>query len=392
MANLASSGTMIDATVVVGGIDVAIWLWLLLCHGWFWRTDQRLPASAEPARWPSVAIVVPARNEADVLPATLPSLLAQQYDGPARVILVDDNSDDGTPELANRLAISVGGDGVPLTITSPGAPPHGWTGKLWALNHGVAQAGEVDYLLLTDADITHAPRSLDRLVAAATSGRDLVSQMAVLRTETVWERLIVPAFVYFFAMLFPFHWVNSSGKRTSAAAGGCVLVRRKALERAGGIAAIRGEVIDDVALARLVKRAGGRIWLGLAGQVRSARPYPRLADLWHMIARSAYSQVRYSPVLLAGTVIGLALAFLAPPLVAIVGALTGHWVTLALGGLAWVLMAGTFIPMLRYYGRPVVTALLLPGIALLYVLMTLDSARRHWLGRGATWKGRSYSS
>ncbi|NKQ53024.1 glycosyltransferase [Amycolatopsis sp. K13G38] len=357
---------------------LAVWSGLAVCHGWFWRTDQRLPPLVPPRRWPSVAVVVPARDEAEVLPTTLPTLLAQRYPGQARVILVDDNSGDGTGDLARGLAASAG---LPLTVSTPGEPPAGWTGKLWAVAHGVAEAGAVDYLLFTDADIAHGPGTLEDLVMAAEGGRDLVSQMALLRAETAWERLIVPAFVYFFAMLYPFRRVNSPRARTAAAAGGCVLVRRTVLEEAGGIAAIRGAVIDDVALARLVKSAGGRIWLGLAETVHSVRPYPRLADLWHMVARSAYTQLRHSPLLLAGTVLGMAVVFLAPPALA-----AFSWPA----ALAWLLMAATFVPMARYYRRPRASGLLLPLTAFLYTAMTVDSARRHWLGRGARWKGRHY--
>jgi hopene-associated glycosyltransferase HpnB len=373
----------------LAGLTLLTWLYLAACHGGFWRTDQRLPARRRPERWPSVAVVVPARDEAAMLPATLPSLLGQDYPGTARVVLVDDGSTDGTAALAERLGRECGG--LPLTVTAPGDAPEGWAGKVWAVRHGVAEAGEVDYLLLTDADIAHRPRSLAAMVEAATAGRlDAVSQMAVLRTRTGWERLIVPAFVYFFAMLYPFRRVNRPGARTAASAGGCCLVRREALRRAGGIAAIRGAVIDDVALARAVKRSGGRIWLGLADEVHSVRPYPTLRTLWDMVARSAYAQLRYSPVVLLGTVLGLALVFLAPPVTAVAGALRGDRLVLLGGAGAWLLMAATYRPMLRYYRRPAAAALLLPVTALLYLLMTVDSAVRHWRGRGATWKGRSY--
>jgi hopene-associated glycosyltransferase HpnB len=360
----------------LAAISVAAWLWLALVWGRFWRTDQRLPACVRPDGWPSVAIIVPARDEAAMLPQTLPSLLTQNYAGPMRVIVVDDGSADGTGSLARSLGAEV---------VDAGDPPPGWTGKLNALRCGFEEAPEADFVLFTDADISHAPSSLTALVSAA-GGLDLISQMARLRVHTVWERLVVPAFVYFFAMLYPFRWVNRAGSRTAAAAGGCSLVRRVALERAGGLEAVRGAVIDDVAIARLVKRSGGRIWLGLAEFVESVRPYPRLADLWRMIARSAFSQLRYSAVLLIGTVLALTVVFVVP-----VAALAGGAIAALLGGTAWLIMALTFMPMLRYYRQPVVLAVALPFTAVLYLLMTLDSARRHWSGQGAAWKGRTYS-
>ncbi|MFB7666769.1 glycosyltransferase [Kitasatospora sp. NPDC056138] len=364
------------------------WLWLACGHGLFWRTDQRLPPRRPPGRRPEVAIVVPARDETEVLPVSLPSLLAQKYPGRARVVLVDDHSGDGTGALARRLART---GGLPLTVVTPPPLPPGWTGKLWALRHGVELAGPVDYLLLTDADIAHGPDSLAELVAAAESNDlDLVSQMARLRVATGWERLIVPAFVYFFAQLYPFRWSNRPGARTAAAAGGCSLVRREALERAGGIAAIRGAVIDDVSLARAVKSTGGRTWLGLADQVDSVRPYPRLAQLWRMVSRSAYAQLRHSPLLLAGTVAGLALVYLVPPTATLTGLAAGRPGVTVAGGAAWLLMAATFLPMLRYYRQPPWSALLLPFTAFLYLLMTVDSAVQHRRGRGAAWKGRTY--
>ena len=376
----------------VASASLLAWVWLTFLQGDFWRTDLRLPPRPESARRATVAIVVPARDEAEVLPLSLPSLLAQQYPGSARVILVDDNSTDGTGELARKLGEAPGS--LPLTVTTPGEPPAGWTGKLWALRHGVELAGDVEYLLLTDADIAHGPHSLDSLVAAAVGSPaesyDLVSQMARLRTETRWERLIVPAFVYFFAQLYPFRWSNRPNTRTAAAAGGCTLVRREALERAGGIEAIRGAVIDDVNLARAVKRGGGRIWLGLADQVDSVRPYPELSQLWRMVSRSAYAQLRHSVLLLVGTVLGLALVYLVPPVLLVVGLVAERPALSATAGAAWALMAATFVPMLRYYRQPAAAALLLPFTAALYLLMTVDSAVQHWRGRGAAWKGRTY--
>ncbi len=378
--------------VFVAVISLIAWLWLLLGQGYFWRTDVRLPSRRDPDEWPSVCVVVPARDEAAVLPKSLPSLLAQDYPGRTEVFLVDDGSSDGTGKLARELAERHGG--LPLTVGSPGEPPAGWTGKLWAVRHGIAlaRAREPEYLLLTDADIAHAPDSLRELVAAArTGGYDLVSQMARLRVESTWERLVVPAFVYFFAQLYPFRWISVWRARTAAAAGGCVLLRADAAERAQVPDAIRHAVIDDVALAQAVKRSGGHIWLGLAERVDSVRPYPRLHDLWRMVSRSAYAQLRHNPLLLAGTVLGLAVVYLMPPVAFVAGLAAGSvWAAVA-GGLAWIVMSATYVPMLRYYRQPAWQAPLLPVTAFLYLLMTIDSAVQHYRGRGAAWKGRTYA-
>ena len=368
--------------------SLAAWLWLLLARGVFWRTDVGLlrHGEPEPETWPPVAVVVPARDEAAVLPLSLPSLLAQDYPGSAHVFLVDDGSADGTGALARELSRERP-RGLPLTVHSPGEPAAGWTGKLWAVRHGMALARartDAAFLLLTDADIALAPDTLRQLVSAALSERlDLVSQMARLRVTSGWERLIVPAFVYFFAQLYPFRWVNRPGTRTAAAAGGCVLLRTEAAVGAGLPDSIRQAVIDDVTLARAVKRAGGRIWLGLADGVDSVRPYDRLPQLWQMVARSAYTQLRHSPLLLLGTVAGLALVYLVPPAATFAGS--------PAGAAAWTVMTLSYVPMLRYYRQPVWLALTLPVTAALYLLMTLDSAVRHHRGHGAAWKGRTYS-
>ncbi|MER6476649.1 glycosyltransferase [Streptomyces filamentosus] len=387
--------------------SLAVWVWLLLGQGFFWRTDQRLPDASPrtrargggddggPARgetWPAVVVVVPARDEAGVLPLSLPSLLAQEYPGRAEVILVDDGSTDGTGRLAAGLAAAHGG--LPLTVTSPGEPAPGWTGKLWALRHGMAlaRARGPEFLLLTDADIAHRPDSLRLLVAAARDDdRDLVSQMARLRVASSWERLVVPAFVYFFAQLYPFRRVNARRPRATAAAGGCVLLRTETAVAAGVPDAIRAALIDDVSLARAVRAAGGRIWLGLAERVDSVRPYPDLGELWRMVARSAYAQLRYDPLLLLGTVAGLVLVYLVPPVACVAGLASGDAAAAWAGGLAWAVMAGTYVPMLRYYRQSWWTAPLLPFTALLYLLMTVDSAVRHHRGRGGVWKGRIHT-
>jgi hopene-associated glycosyltransferase HpnB len=395
------------ALAVVTALAALAWLYLITLHGGFWLTGQRLPPAGPPVtRWPSVTAVVPARDEAAMLPVTLPALLAQDYPGEFGVILVDDGSSDGTAEVAERLAgrgrgraaAAAAGDGAGagLRVIAGRPPPDGWAGKVWAMAQGAA-ASQSEYLLFTDADIACRPGVLAALVRAAEgSDRDLVSQMALLRAESFWERAIVPAFVYFFAQLYPFRRVNRPGGRTAAAAGGCMLVRRRALDASGGLAGIRGARIDDVALGRQLKRhrPGGRCWLGLTTSVLSVRPYPGLASLWHMVARSAYTQLRYSPVLLAGTVAGLAWLYLLPPAAALAGlaglgagAAGAAWCAAA--GLAgWALMTASFVPMLRLYRLSPLRAPGLPLIAGLYAAMTVDSARRHRAGRGGEWKGR----
>ncbi|MEU2623214.1 glycosyltransferase [Streptomyces sp. NPDC007157] len=382
----------VSAIVWTAAVSLAAWLWLLLCQGFFWRTDVRLPPQGDPGGWPDVCVVVPARDEAAVLPLSLPSLLAQDYPGRAEVFLVDDGSTDGTGELARELAARHGG--LPLTVASPGEPAAGWTGKLWAVRQGIslARARGPEYLLLTDADIAHEPDSLRLLVAAArTGGFDVVSQMARLRVASLWERLVVPAFVYFFAQLYPFRRIGRKGSRTAAAAGGCVLLRADTAEQARIPDAIRHAVIDDVALARAVKGSGGHIWLGLGDRVDSVRPYPRLHDLWRMVSRSAYAQLRHNPLLLLGTVVGLALVYLVPPAAALTGAVTGDAAAVLVGAGAWLVMTATYVPMLRYYRQPLWLAPLLPFTAFLYLLMTVDSAVQHYRGRGAAWKGRTYA-
>lgn len=369
--------------MVVAALSLLVWLYLVAGHGRFWDTSVRVPAGPEPARWPPVAAVLPARNEADVLPHTLPSLLAQDYPGDFCVLVVDDASEDGTARVVQRL----GGD-----VVAGSGPPPGWTGKVAAMAAGVAAAGEPEYLLFTDADIRHPPDSVRRLVRGALEHRlDLVSQMVLLRAESWWERAVVPAFVYFFAQLYPFRRVNRAGAATAAAAGGCMLVRRSALVEAGGLQQIGDALIDDVALGRLVKHrpGGGRTFLGLTDDVVSVRPYPGLADLWQMVARSAYTQLRHSRLLLVGTVLGLLGVYVAPPVLTLVGAVTGWALLLAPAGVAWALMTLTFVPTLRLYRLSPLRAPSLPLLAVLYLAMTVDSARRHRRGRGGAWKGRT---
>jgi len=385
--------------VAFAAIAAIAWAYLLAGHGGYWRTDQRLPpASADPAAWPGVTAVVPARNEAAVLPDTLPTLLGQEYPGDFSVVLVDDDSSDGTASVARALSEQTKRERLRLVAGQP--TPAGWAGKVWAMEQGLHAAGDGGYVLFTDADIGYAPGTVAALVRAAEGDdRGIVSQMALLRAGAFWERLLVPAFVYFFAQLYPFRRVNRPGTRTAAAAGGCMLVRRSALAAAGGLERIRGARIDDVALGRLLKGppASARCWLGLTTSVISRRPYPRLPGLWDMIARSAYTQLRYSPVALAGTLAGLLWLYALPPAAALSGlawmvagggGAAAAW--LAAAGLAgWAIMTVSYIPTLRLYRLSPWRAPGLPLIAVMYAAMTADSARRYHLGRGGQWKGRT---
>lgn len=369
-------------------LSLLIWLDLLFLRGMFWLARERDDRSAPqgPTRWPSVTAVVPARNEADVIARSIGSLLAQAYPGKLRIVLVDDESDDGTAKIARALD-----DGSTLTVLSETRRPAGWTGKLWAMSQGIAHATATDapeYLWLTDADIAHAPDNLQALVARAqTNGLVLTSLMAKLHCTTWAERAFIPAFVFFFGMLYPFAWVNDRKARTAAAAGGCMLVERKAFESAGGIEKIRGAIIDDCALARLLK-ARGPIWLGLTERAVSIRPYTSLGEIRSMVARSAYAQLGYSPLVLFATLLGLALIFLIPPLCA----LLGSGLSRIAGLLTWSLMAVSLWPMLRFYGRSPLWGVTLPAMGLLYALFTLDSAIQHWNGRGGMWKGRAQAA
>ncbi|MGE0121185.1 MAG: glycosyltransferase [Dongiaceae bacterium] len=386
---------MLTWLALAAALSLAAWLYLVFLHGGFWRCGERLPADgAAPDAWPAVAAVVPARNEEDTIAAVLAGLAAQDYPGRLSVTLVDDRSTDATRARAEAARAAAPGRAAPTILPGDALPP-GWSGKLWALHQGIAQAlrddAAVEFVFLSDADIVHAPDALRRLIGKAVAERrDLVSLMARLNCETAWERLLVPPFVFFFQKLYPFPRANDDRAATAAAAGGCVLIRRGMLEKIGGIAAIRGALIDDCSLARAVKRAGGRLWLGLADDTRSLRVYRELAPIWMMVARSAFTQLRYSALLLLGTVLGMALLYLLPPLLLLTAPVHGDAAAAVLAALAWLLMAVAYLPTLRYYRQPAWLALTLPAAALLYLGMTLDSARRHWWGRGSRWKGRDY--
>jgi hopene-associated glycosyltransferase HpnB len=360
-------------------VSLAIGLYLLFAHGTFWQAGPVLPV-AYPSTRPSVAVVVPARDEASLIEASLRSLLSQDYAGPFRVILTDDNSTDGTGRVARTI-------GDPRLTVITGAPrPAGWSGKLWAVSQGVAEAAAADLVLLTDADIVHQPGHLSSLVCKIERrDLDLVSEMVKLACDSWAERALVPAFVFFFQLLYPFEWVNDGLKATAAAAGGTILIRRRALRRIGGIESVRGALIDDVALAVAVKK-GGRIWLGHADLARSMRQYPYVADIWRLISRTAFVQLRNSVPLLALTTLGIVLTWLLPPVFALFGSGTAFWCGLT----AWLILSACYLPTLTRFGRSPVWAPFLPFVAAFYLAATVGSAANHYLGRGVAWKGRAY--
>ncbi len=374
---------------------MAVLLWVLVAvwggyalFGGRWRIAPRLESMPPhlPIGEPVVA-VVPARNEAAELPHTLGALLSQEHPN-LHVVLVDDHSDDGTAAVARRIAADLGAADRLTVLAAPDLPP-GWTGKVWAQHQGVqhALARGAAWVWLTDADIHHAPRVLERLIATAQGARrDVVSVMARLRCSTAWEKLLIPAFTYFFAGIYSFAETADDRHATAGAAGGCVLVRRELLERIGGMQAIWNAVIDDCSLARALKDAGGRLWLGYDAGVSSTRGYPTLGAIWDMVARSAYTQLRHSPLIVAGCVLGLAYVFFVP--VAAIG--FGSGAARLCGLVAYAAMVRTYLPMVRWLGCAPAWALAMPLSAALYTGMTISSALRHHRGAGAAWKGRSY--
>ena len=377
------------ANDLLASMVVAIWVYLLIGRGGFWLTRPRDDGTAtEEGSWPAIVAIIPARDEAETVGRTITSLLQQDYPGEFSIILVDDQSCDGTAQLARAAAVSVG-RARQLTVL-PGRPlSAGWTGKLWAQHQGVEAALALShppvYLLLTDADIIYAPHALKALIERAQAGGCvLTSLMAELRCTTLAERFFIPAFIFFFQMLYPFAWSNDPRRATAAAAGGCMLVRRDVLIKAGGMAAIRNALIDDCTLARKLK-AYGPIWIGLTHNVSSIRAYPALADIRGMVSRTAYAQLRYSPLLLATTVIGLALTFIAPVILALFAAGAARFLGIA----AWLLLAFALQPTLRFYRVSPLWGVALPAIAAIYMAFTIDSAYQHWRGRSGMWKGRA---
>jgi glycosyltransferase involved in cell wall biosynthesis len=378
-------------------LSLVIWLFLILFWGQFWRVNHQLEANKDKDIdnniLPTVCVIIPARNEADVIPVSLRSLLLQDYPGKFTIFLVDDQSSDGTANVAQEVAHNLDKTQQLQIVTSTSLPP-GWTGKLWAMEQGLQTASTLtpDYFLLTDADIEHDPSNLRRLVAKAEAQKlDLVSIMVRLRCQSFWEQLLIPAFVFFFQKLYPFSWVNNPKKANAAAAGGCILIHSEALNRIGGLQIIRQALIDDCSLAKAVKSTHGKIWLGLSTLTYSLRPYDSLKTIWDMVARSAYTQLNYSPFLLIGSLLGMTLVYLLPPIAIIFGLVLGNWIITLISFIGYLLMTFAYFPIIRFYKCSPVFAFSLPIIAFLYTSMTIDSALQHWQGRGGAWKGRVYT-
>ena len=372
----------------IAPIPLLIWIALLLGRGYFWRTRSNLipPLTGEPEPY-SVAVVIPARNEADVIAPALRSLMQQDYPGRISIFVVDDGSDDGTFGVAESVADNE--TSARSVAVLRGQPlPHGWTGKLWAVSQGVerALAGNPDFLLLTDADIEHAPDSLAKLIVFAQAHNlSLASLMVRLPTATFAEKALMPAFVFFFFLLYPPRWIANPARKIAGAAGGCILLRPAVLLKAGGISAIRDQIIDDCALARIIKRVGGRVWLGLTPDTVSIRGYGGSRGIGRMVSRTAYNQLRHSPLRLLATLLGIFFTYVLP----LALLFTGRSEAILFGAAAWLLMALIYLPIVRFYDRNLAWAAALPAIALFYSGATIYSAIQYYCGRGGEWKGRA---
>ena len=379
-----------ELPLVIAALSLAIWIYLIVGRGEFWRTPKFDDLAPAPGfmNWPSIAVVVPARDEAEGVARCVTSILSQPYPGPLSMVLVDDQSQDGTAQIAAEAAAAIGASDR-LTVLSGSPLPSGWTGKLWAVKQGLmlveSRPAMPDYVLLTDADIVYSGDVLMRLVARAQiDGLAMTSVMAKLRCESFAEKYLIPAFIFFFGMLYPFAWVRNRGRATAAAAGGCILARRDALKNIGSIDAIRGSLIDDCALGARLKTQGP-VWLGFSQNVISVRASDTVSDVGRMISRSAYAQLRYSPAILFGTIMGMLIVYLVPVAVTVFG----HGLAAAFAATAWLLMALAFQPTLRYYRQSALWGPALPAIALAYMVFTVNSALQHSQGRGGMWKGRA---
>ena len=378
----------------------AAWVYLTLGHGRFWRGEERLRPETPPAILPEVVVIIPARDEAESIDAVISAHLGSLYPGKLSVILVDDHSQDGTATIARAAAERPNAHARrPLHIIETPPLPEKWTGKLWAVQTGLDQipaiAPDAKYVLLTDADIVLAPDTLTDLVTKSEREKLMLASLMARLDSRGWGAFLIPAFIYFFQMLYPFGRANDTEHNLAAAAGGCMLVRNSALQAIDGVKSFRSHLIDDCALARAIKDISPttKIWIGLADEeATSLRDNRSLESIWNMVARTAYTQLSYSPFLLAGTILGMALLYLAPVLAVLVWLGHGSFLTFLIGLSAWALMAMTYWPTLKLYKRPPWETIALPFAGVFYAAMTITSAIRHWRGEGGKWKGRTYKS
>lgn len=385
--------------LIVISLSLIIWIYLVFCRGNFWLCNQYLedlPLSLK--KQPQVTVIIPARNEAENITVCLQSLLNQDYQGILNIILVDDQSEDNTAKIAQKIAEENHYQNQFMIIKGKDLPL-GWSGKLWAMSQGILWAKKylnTDYFLFTDADIKHSTNNLSQLLAKAEKNNlDLVSLMVKLRCESFWEKLLIPAFIFFFQKLYPFPLVNNINHKVAAAAGGCILIRETALTRIGGIEALKEALIDDCTLASLVKKTlpvNHGIWLGLTNTTISLRSYDSLKPIWNMVARTAFTQLNYSLLLLIGTILGMFITYLVPFFILIFAIFTNNLLLILFAFITLFLMALSYYPTIKLYQLPLFYCFLLPVIVLFYSLMTIDSGLRHWKGKGGQWKGRTYSS
>jgi hopene-associated glycosyltransferase HpnB len=381
--------------IILITLSLTIWIYLILFRGNFWLCNQYLEDLPLDSK-PSVTIIIPARNEAENISICIESLLNQDYQGIFKIVLIDDQSEDNTAEIAQKIAIENKKENQ-LIIIKGESLPSGWSGKLWAMSQGIfwgKKHFKTDYFLFTDGDIKHSENNLTQLLAKAEKNNlDLVSLMVKLRCESFWEKLLIPAFIFFFQKLYPFPLVNNASKKIAAAAGGCILIRETALTRIGGVEALKKALIDDCTLASLVKKTlpiNHGIWLGLSDTTTSLRSYSSLTPIWNMVTRTAFTQLNYSFLLLIGTILGMFIIYLVPLFILIFAIFTANLTLIFLAIITLFLMALSYYPTIKLYQLPFFFCLVLPAIALLYSLMTIDSAVRYLQGKGGQWKGRVY--
>ena len=376
---------------ILSSISLMIWLYLALLHGNFWNPPS-IKKAKKISKYPEITILIPARNEAKYIKNSLMSLLRQNYEGKYRAIVVDDSSSDATLEIVKGISKK----NNKIHVMQGKVLKEGWAGKVWAQYQGInfikKKFPNSKYILFTDADIAHSPNNLKNLtIKAESESLDLVSLMVLLKANNFSEKILIPAFVFFFQKLYPFEWVNDPRRKIAAAAGGCMLVNYFTLKKSGGIEKIKNQIIDDCALARILKK-NGRIWLGITKETKSLRNYKKISEIWSMVTRSAYDQLNYSILLLIICAFGMFCTYMIPVIALSVGFFDENNYLFFTGLIAWFIMSYTYIPTLRNFNEKSFMATFLPIASIFYTLTTIDSARMHLWGSGGSWKDRSYKN